>query len=620
MFVHIQSLEARRLFAMVLDDSFGENGFVPEGDKIIQLAGRRSDGGVLYSLEYTAARYDPDGGLLVRPYRTDGSIDRSFQTSNEYDNGSGNSFAVDSQDRLIWFGDAYHYSPDYTKDGYKPTVDRYNPDGTHDDTFAQVTLPDPPKYKGIVGDPTTGNRPQVDAQNRILLQTYVTYEDENYEPLYTRVYIDRLNADGTRDTTFGDNGRLLISTTRGYGGAGYAVTPDGGIMVLRSPNNVAATLTRYTSGGRLDTAYGDAGTMTLTDNLMPSSIQLTVDKQGRAVIAYLRDDKPKRVQVRRYTAAGRLDTTFGSGGLTSLHDLAFRDGSVDFFTIDDQNRVVGSVDYGLFRLTADGASDLTFAPNGVINTGNIDQTNAIVTPEGIYTPATIGRTTGVARFVETGTVTLNAASGELSVIGTTKADTIRVRPKGSGQGVGVGVTLNGGSETVYRNVKSLRISALRGDDSVTTSVSVPTFVGLAGGNDTLAGGGRGAFTVLGGDGNDKIVTGDAADSINGGFGDDTMYAGAGDDRVQDLDGNNSVHGGAGRDSLRTGDGRDVLYGDDGNDTLRAAGGTDHLYGNDDDDLMFAGTGTAFVYGGGGYDRAVIDSGNYEYDGTLEVLL
>ena len=616
MMVHVQSLEARRLFAMVLDDSFGENGFVPEGSKIIQAAGRRSDGSVLYSLEYTSGTDGPDGGLLVRPYRTDGSIDRSFQTSNEYDNGSGNSFAVDSQDRLVWFGDAYHYSEDYTKDGYKPTVDRYRPDGTHDDTFDQVILPDAPKYKGIVGDPTTGGRPLVDAQNRILLQTYVTYEDENYEPLYTRVYIDRLKADGTRDTSFGDNGRLLILTTRGYGGAGYALTPDGGIMVLRSANNEPATLTRYTPGGRLDTAYGSGGTMTLTDDLMPSSIQFTVDKQNRSVIAYLRDDKPKRVQFRRYTTSGRLDTTFGSGGLTSLHDLAFRDGSVDFFTTDDQGRIVGSVDYGLFRLTANGMSDLSFAPNGVINTGSIDQTNAVVTPEGIYTPAKVGKTEGVARFVETDTVTLNAKSGELSVIGTTNADTIRVRPKGGG----VGVSLNGGGETVYRNVKSVRISALRGNDSVTSSVSMPTFIGLAGGDDTLAGSGRGAFTVLGGDGNDRIVTGDAADSINGGLGDDTIYANGGDDRVQDLDGNNSVHGGAGRDSLRTGDGRDVLYGDDGNDTLRAAGGTDHLYGNDDDDLLFAGTGMAYIVGGQGYDRAVIDSGNYQYDDTLEKLL
>ncbi|WP_163850046.1 Hint domain-containing protein [Pseudooceanicola aestuarii] len=154
----------------------------------------------------------------------------------------------------------------------------------------------------------------------------------------------------------------------------------------------------------------------------------------------------------------------------------------------------------------------------------------------------------------------------------------------------------------------------------------------------------GMDTVLGGEGNDTIITGDDADTIYGGSGEDSINAGIDDDYVEggkgadviigshgsdeihgnsgddvidasndtfdysnapDIDGDkpvgdpvqdndlDTVYGGAGNDLIRTGDDDDMLYGGSGDDTLE---------GGIDEDTLYGGEGTDSIYGGGGQDR------------------
>lgn len=588
--VCVQLLEARRMLAAVLDDSFGVDGFAPGGAYITEAIGRRADGSVLFG---TSVGYDHQRVTAVRP---DGSVDASFHSADEYDNNLHKGFALDRQDRMVYVGEPKSYPT-----ALRMTAFRYLPDGTLDDTFAAPKVPNVPDYHGQAVAALDSYGPKIDSQNRVYVQLFAMYgPDSRYgQPVATRVYLDRLLPDGRRDTGFGDGGRLLISTTDGpyRTGVDYAFTADDKIVVLRSPVDAKITLTRYTSRGRPDTSFGDDGTATLPEESLSTSAALAVDATGRTVVSYVRIDRPGRVQIRRFTASGAPDATFGSGGLTGLRDKAFRDAYADFLTVDDDGRIVGSVDAGLFRLTPDGLPDATFAPNSVIDTGQPTLIETLVTPDGIYAPAVVGETNGTVRFVDTATVRLNATSGELSVVGTPKGDRIRVRAKNGG----VGVTLGGAPERVYRGVTSVRITALGGRDIVTATAPLHTIVGLGGGDDTFDGG-SGITTVLGGKGDDVIVTGKRADFIDGGLGDDTIFAGRGNDTVLDAYGNNSVHGGDGDDSVRTGDGRDAIYGDNGNDTMYANGGVDTLYGGDGDDVFHPGPARDFVYGGPGRDR------------------
>ncbi|WP_417258747.1 cadherin-like domain-containing protein [Celeribacter sp.] len=167
-------------------------------------------------------------------------------------------------------------------------------------------------------------------------------------------------------------------------------------------------------------------------------------------------------------------------------------------------------------------------------------------------------------------------------------------------------------------------------------------------------------TVIGGAGDDTIITGDDADYIEGGDGDDTIYSGidddivyggAGDDYIEDvqgadyveggagddtiivgfdtfsdytngtisddpnlpsagypflndqnqIDGKDEVHGGDGDDTIVTGDDADLIYGDAGNDTIKAGIDDDTVYGGAGDDYILGGHGSDYIEGGDGDD-------------------
>ncbi|WP_249306342.1 Hint domain-containing protein [Rhodobacter capsulatus] len=147
-------------------------------------------------------------------------------------------------------------------------------------------------------------------------------------------------------------------------------------------------------------------------------------------------------------------------------------------------------------------------------------------------------------------------------------------------------------------------------------------------------------TVLGGAGNDTILTGDDADSIEGGSGNDvidagvdadTVLGGEGDDTITSGEGSDVVDGGAGNDiiygglgptvpdamnipdatdlvqnngmdTIHGGDGNDVIYGEDDDDLLHGDAGNDTIDGGIDEDTIFGGTGNDSLIGGAGADQ------------------
>lgn len=93
----------------------------------------------------------------------------------------------------------------------------------------------------------------------------------------------------------------------------------------------------------------------------------------------------------------------------------------------------------------------------------------------------------------------------------------------------------------------------------------------------------GAFpvSVVGGDGNDTIITSTAADSIDGGAGADILIGGGGAD---------VINGGTGADILSGVSGADHLDGGDGEDTVSGGSGPDTLSGGANNDTLDGGTG------------------------------
>jgi len=139
-----------------------------------------------------------------------------------------------------------------------------------------------------------------------------------------------------------------------------------------------------------------------------------------------------------------------------------------------------------------------------------------------------------------------------------------------------------------------------------------------GGNDTLRlnhdrGNIKVRTTMIGGDGNDKLVSGnEAVNDLRGGNGDDfidgrgVLRGGEGDDEFDGSNFKDYIFGDAGRDSLDAEGGNDALFGGDGNDTVEGGRGNDTCFGGNGDDRVEGGRGDDLLLGNAGIDSVFGD--------------
>ncbi len=181
------------------------------------------------------------------------------------------------------------------------------------------------------------------------------------------------------------------------------------------------------------------------------------------------------------------------------------------------------------------------------------------------------------------------SSGMLNVVGTRKADVIRVLVNAT-DATKLDVSINGsvaGSFDLSAITNGIHIDGGKGNDDI--------------GVDESNGAVARPLTMLGGQGNDTLVGGSENDSLDGGNGKDSLSGGAGTDTLSGGNGNDTLSGGTGSDTLHGGNGKDILTGEDGNDTLDGGNGKDTLDGGLGDDTLDGSKGKDSVTGGVGID-------------------
>src|SRR5262245_44604023 len=131
----------------------------------------------------------------------------------------------------------------------------------------------------------------------------------------------RYNSDGTLDTSFGAGG----SVTTAFDFPGnfdrvftVVVQPDGkfvavGSTVMNPFANFA--LARFNANGRLDATFGTGGIVTTGFGVSAEATSAVVQADGKIVAAgYANLDGGESFALARYNSNGTLDTTFGTGG------------------------------------------------------------------------------------------------------------------------------------------------------------------------------------------------------------------------------------------------------------------------------------------------------------------
>ena len=546
----IESLDARRLLvAYAPDISFGTDGVLPPSkfaygpDTAVTVVHQDSRGMLVASSEGFAET----SSLQLSRYTLDGQPDLSFTprrvSSTEY-------LAArpygDRQGRMLLA---------FSTESGRFQVTRYSADGAPDRSFGKkgtaTTADVPPvgrdetaSYPGSVHNVNLTDGPD----GSVFLTGYRTvYTAKNDEVHQHFVY--KLTAAGQIDTGFG-GGVLFAGTNTLFGPLStsedateffFAVDPQGRLVVGQTVAFGKFSFTRFTAAGRVDTSYGDNGTFLY--DVGPSGFSTLAfhpafDTQGRALLLAEAGVGSKLL---RLTMAGRLDTTFGDNGFVSTR------GYPQALIVQTDGKLVAQVAAGsvyFLRLNADGSRDTTFGPDGLVSTVQTENVAEQINYQFSSTPTKL--------------LTELADGTYLTAVSTRSVDTVEkiaaavtARRGSSGKLYLLGVdgadkvtvsrnatkvtrvVFNGRVTNFTKGITAIVTNLIGGDNSFDAPVDVPQTVSTAGGNDT----------VTTGDADDTVFTRDGRDMIHTHGGYDTIHFYGGDKDVDAGSGSGYVTGG-----------------------------------------------------------------------------
>ena len=258
--------------------------------------------------------------MVIWRFNGDGTADTTFGTGGAvlYNRGLGGncsarSLAVDPDGNIVATG----YCAGPVNDDM--TLWRYTPDGTLDTTFGTngVVFYNPASDK-----PSEGNNVAIDSNGKIVIVGIAQDATDTQRLTLWRYY-----SNGTLDTTFGGTGVVMYTGGDASQGFGVAVDPDDRIVATGDYSSGAisdAVVTRFTNGGTLDTTFSDDGAAFYSTADTDGAAAVAVDARGRVLITGISSlgMTTSAMFLARFTAAGELDTTFGTGGAVTYHDIS----------------------------------------------------------------------------------------------------------------------------------------------------------------------------------------------------------------------------------------------------------------------------------------------------------
>jgi uncharacterized delta-60 repeat protein len=234
-----------------------------------------------------------------------------------------------------------------------------------------------------------GRKLGIDSSRRLLVAGLLR-DSENRKQLG----VWRFLSGGQLDTSFGTGGLFTYDVAAASAGIGLTVDPVNRAIVsgwvADDQARTDIVLLRLTTLGTLDTSFGTGGVVTLDAGGDETGNAVGLDGPGNIVVAGVTRDLSgaRRMLLARYSTAGVLDGSFGSGGIVTTSGPA--DMGLDV-ALDSSNRpiVAGSQDVSmaLWKFTDSGAADVSFGVGGVVTStgasGEIRVAQALaVAPDG----------------------------------------------------------------------------------------------------------------------------------------------------------------------------------------------------------------------------------------------
>ena len=368
----IEALEERRLLsAGVLDPTFGTLGktttdilnrnetgsaMVIDGSDNIFVAGSTANGNQVNSSDFALAKYNSSGNLITTGFGGGGKSATDFFGNQD----EAYAMTLQTDGKIILAGRAF-YSDGVNSDF---AIARYKTDGTLDTDFGsggKVVV------NFLAQDNATGVVMQGD---KIIVVGSVSSGGAGT----TQLAIVRLNANGSIDTTYGTNGMISSAALPAATGA----ILDGSQRLLVTSTGEDFTLLRFTSTGQQDTSFGTAGVASVDFAGKDDTARALVLQGDKIVVAgdtQLSGPLNTAVGLARFNSNGTLDSSFGTGGTTSLDFTNSLDQARGVALTPDGKIVtagftggVGAGNFAVARFNSNGTVDTTWGNAGKVTT------------------------------------------------------------------------------------------------------------------------------------------------------------------------------------------------------------------------------------------------------------
>jgi uncharacterized delta-60 repeat protein len=256
-----------------------------------------------------SASYGPGTEAFLTRFTSDGQPDGSFGaggtvTNQTFDSSQANGVAIDSAGRLVVAGQAFDNS---TNRQYLQVL-RYLPDGRLDPSF------------GSGGKLTSLIAGRSAAAASVLLagDGKIVIGGSAQDPAGgTAVMVARLAQNGTFDSSFGSGG--VATLTLGGIARSIALEPDGGVVLADYAPGYDDSVSKLTPSGGLDGNFGDGGSamLPMSGGQAATDAAVALQPDGKVLVAGNVEEGPSNNPVMtawRFTAQGRVDTSFGAAG------------------------------------------------------------------------------------------------------------------------------------------------------------------------------------------------------------------------------------------------------------------------------------------------------------------
>jgi len=260
-------------------------------------------------------------------------------------------------------------------------LERFTASGALDPSFGSGGVVQGPAVNGLLGVGSLGRAVAIQPNGQIVVVGTSTTPDGSAT---TGIVVERFNANGSLDTSFGSGG-VVIALGSSFGtGYGVALQPNGQILATGSANasgsdgvSPRVAVIRLNTNGSLDTSFGSGGADVI--DLGPYSVANAAAVQSNGSIVIVGSQSPglqvQNAMIARLTPAGALDTSFASGGATAVqYATGGASSGFNAVTIQSNGSIVAAgaatvgnsgADAIVARFTSAGAPDTSFGTGGV---------------------------------------------------------------------------------------------------------------------------------------------------------------------------------------------------------------------------------------------------------------